>query len=160
MTAPLRDGPYAAGRRRARIEARLRAITRALSAKDVDRRQWGFAAERNSMPTMLVRRNTRHFNVGFPRYPARAAHGQLPRLTLVVQSGGCQARRLPRRSTLGPDREGEQPTMSGLCRIATKADVEMRGCNCILTIPILTSIALRLDEKDVSASDTLIARMQ
>jgi len=50
--------------------------------------------------------------------------------------------------------------MSGPCRIATKADVEMRGCKCILTIPILTSIALRLDEKDVSASDTLIARMQ
>jgi len=89
-----------------------------------------------------------------------AGVGRLPRLALFAHSGGWQARRSPRRSTLGPDREGEQPAMSGPCRIATKADVEMRGCNCILTIPILTSIALRLDEKDVSASDTLIARMQ
>jgi len=37
------------------------------------------------------------------------AHGRFPRSTLFAQSGGWQTRRSPRRSTLGPDREGEQP---------------------------------------------------
>ena len=43
------------------------------------------------------------------RLDCSAALGRLPRLTLFAQSGGWQARRSPRRSTPGPDREGEQP---------------------------------------------------
>ena len=41
-----------------------------------------------------------------------AGVGRLPRVTLFAQSGGWQARRSPRRATLGPDREGEQPAKS------------------------------------------------
>jgi len=50
-----------------------------------------------------------------PESMRMAGVGRLPRLTRFAQSGAWQTRRSPRRSTLGPDREGEQPARSRYC---------------------------------------------
>jgi len=55
-----------------------------------------------------------------------SASGRLLRLALFAQSGGWQARRSPRRSTLGPDREGEQPATSRRSRSSRKLPVTGR----------------------------------
>jgi len=68
----------------------------------------------------------RHSRRALPS-PRWSVHGRLPRLTLFVQSGGWQARRSPRRSTLGPDREGEQPARSSRSTSTSEAAGRWRG---------------------------------
>ena len=51
----------------------------------------------------------------------KSSNGRLPRSTLFAQSRGWQTRRSPRRSTLGPDREGEQPARSSCSRPCASA---------------------------------------
>ena len=71
-----------------------------------------------------------------------AGVGRLPRVTIFAQSGGWQARRSPRRSTLGPDREGEQPAMSRRSRQA--AHRQSNGVAAILAAPVIERIANHL----------------
>jgi hypothetical protein len=61
--------------------------------------------------------------------PRMSVDGRVPRLTLFAQIGGWQIRRSPRRSTLGLDREGEQPATFGRmpARDLSKAVTGLRG---------------------------------
>ena len=70
-------------------------------------------------------------SAGLPRSsrPPAAGNGRLPRLTQFTQSGGWQTRRSPRRSTVGPDREGEQPAITRPSSTERKAVVRTEIAN-------------------------------
>ena len=64
-----------------------------------------------------------------PESTRMAGVGRLPRLTQFTQSGGWQTRRSPRRSTVGPDREGEQPAITRPSSTERKAVVRTEIAN-------------------------------
>jgi hypothetical protein len=71
-----------------------------------------------SGPALAANERVATRSESFSRSVSKSATGRLPRLTLFAQCGGWQTRRSPRRSTLGPDREGEQPANSRRSRFS------------------------------------------